>query len=70
MIARNKAFIVPVCIDVTPESGADVPESFQRVQWTRMPAGASTDAFVEHVRRLIARHRLARPRSAPFCLGS
>jgi hypothetical protein len=25
MIARNKAFIVPVCLDGTAESGADVP---------------------------------------------
>src|SRR6202007_2532270 len=37
MIARNRAFIVPVCVDATPESSADVPESFQRVQWTRVP---------------------------------
>jgi hypothetical protein len=38
MIARNKAFIIPVCLDVTPDAGADVPDSFQRVQWTRLPA--------------------------------
>ena len=39
MIARNRAFIVPVCVDETPETCADTPESFQRVQWTRLPAG-------------------------------
>jgi len=37
MIARNRAFIVPVCFDASLEAGADVPESFQRVQWTRLP---------------------------------
>jgi hypothetical protein len=28
LMARNKAFIVPVSIDGTPESSADMPESF------------------------------------------
>jgi hypothetical protein len=37
MIARNRAFIVPVCLDATPDAGADVPESFLRVQWTCLP---------------------------------
>jgi hypothetical protein len=39
MIARSRAFIVPVCLDTTTEVSADVPESFQRVQWTRLPGG-------------------------------
>ena len=54
MIARNKAFIIPVCLDQTPESGADVPESFQRVQWMRLPGGRDCAAFVERVRRLLS----------------
>jgi hypothetical protein len=54
MITRNKPFIVPVCLDRTAESGADVPESFQRVQWTRLPGGHATAAFVERVRRLLS----------------
>ena len=32
MLARDRAFIVPVCIDSTPDSGTDVPGSFTRVQ--------------------------------------
>ncbi len=40
MMARNKVFIVPVCVDATAEGTADLPESFHRVQWTRLPAGA------------------------------
>jgi TolB-like protein len=53
MIARNKAFIVPVCIDATPESGADVPESFQRVQWTRLPGGDTPPAFAARIAALL-----------------
>ena len=39
MMSRNRVFIVPVCLDATAEAGADVPESFQRVQWTHLPGG-------------------------------
>jgi hypothetical protein len=34
-MARDRAFIVPVCLDATPGAGTDVPESSHRVQWTR-----------------------------------
>ena len=54
MIARNRAFIEPVCVDATPESSADIPESFQRVQWTRLPGGETTAAFVERIKRLLS----------------
>src|SRR6202007_184760 len=54
MIARNRAFIVPVCGEATPETGADTPESFQRVQWTRLPSGEAAPPFVERVRRLLS----------------
>ena len=55
MIARNKAFVVPVCIDRTPDSGADVPESFLRVQWIRLPNGAASAAFCERITTLLER---------------
>jgi TolB-like protein/Tfp pilus assembly protein PilF len=54
MIARNRAFIVPVCLDATPDAGADVPESFQRVQWTRLPGGDTPPAFVVRVHKLLS----------------
>jgi TolB-like protein/Tfp pilus assembly protein PilF len=54
MIARNRAFIVPVCVDTTAETSSDTPESFQRVQWTRLPGGETPAAFVERVQRLLA----------------
>jgi TolB-like protein/Flp pilus assembly protein TadD len=53
MIARNKTFIVPVCVDATPDAGADVPDSFLRVQWTRLPAGATPPAFTARVATLL-----------------
>ena len=54
MIAHNRAFIVPVCVDATPETSADTPESFRRVQWTRLPGGETPPAFVERVQRLLS----------------
>jgi TolB-like protein/cytochrome c-type biogenesis protein CcmH/NrfG len=61
MIARNKAFIVPVCVDATPESAADVPESFVRVQWTRLPQGSTPPAFAERIRHLLQPELAAAP---------
>jgi adenylate cyclase len=53
-IARNRPFAIPVCLDATPNAGADVPESFQRVQWTRLPGGETPAAFVERVAQLLS----------------
>jgi len=53
LMARSKAFIVPVCIDDTSEAEAEVPESFRAVQWTRLPAGAATQTFREHIAALL-----------------
>jgi hypothetical protein len=64
VIGRNKAFIVPVCLDQTAQPGADVPESFQRIQWTRLPGGHATAAFVERVGRLLAPEPVGSPASA------
>ena len=54
MMARSRVFVVPVCLDATTEAAADVPESFRRAQWTRLPAGETPLAFVERVRRLLS----------------
>jgi TolB-like protein/Flp pilus assembly protein TadD len=54
MLARNRAFIVPVCLDATPDAGADVPESFQRVQWTRLPGGEAPPDFVRLIEQLLS----------------
>jgi hypothetical protein len=54
MIARSRVFVVPVCLDATTEVAADVPESFKRVQWTRLPGGETPAAFVERIKRLLS----------------
>ena len=53
MIARNKPFIVPVCVDATPEGIADLPDSFHRVQWTRLPDGQTPPAFCQRIASLL-----------------
>jgi TolB-like protein/Flp pilus assembly protein TadD len=53
-MTEGRAFLLPVVIDGTPDSQALVPEKFREVQWTRLPDDANTDAFVDHVRRLLS----------------
>jgi TolB-like protein/Tfp pilus assembly protein PilF len=54
MVSRNKTFIVPVCIDHTPNLEADVPDTFLKVQWTRLPAGETPASFSGRIAALIA----------------
>lgn len=54
MMARDRAFIIPVCLDAAPGAGTDVPESFHRVQWMRLPGGETSPQFVERIRRLLS----------------
>ena len=54
LMGRNRAFVVPVCTDATPEREADVPDSFLGVQWTRLPGGDTPPAFVERIKRLLS----------------
>ena len=54
MMARSRVFVVPVCLDATTQAAADTPESFKRVQWTRLPGGDTPPAFVERLRRLLS----------------
>jgi adenylate cyclase len=68
LMARNKAFIVPVSIDGTPQSSADMPESFASVQWTRLPSGATSPAFVDRVLHLLSSEQ--DPSPPRFPLGS
>jgi TolB-like protein len=63
MMARSRVFVVPVCLDATTEAAADVPESFRRAQWTRLPAGETPPAFVERLRRLLSPEAPAATRS-------
>jgi len=55
-IADELAFLLPVVIDETSERGAAVPEGFHEVQWTRLPGGAASQEFIQHVSRLLTGH--------------
>jgi tetratricopeptide (TPR) repeat protein len=52
-MAEDVAFIVPVVIDNTPDATARVPEKFREVQWTRLPGGEVSNAFVDRVKALL-----------------
>ncbi len=70
MMARGRAFIIPACIDSTPDSGTDVPESFARVQWTRLPAGETPPVFVARVSQLLSPGEPQTPAQARPATGS
>jgi len=53
-MAHKRAFLLPVVIDDTVERGASVPEKFHELQWTRLPGGETSPAFVERVQRLLS----------------
>jgi TolB-like protein/tetratricopeptide (TPR) repeat protein len=53
-MAEQKPFLVPVVIDGTGDREAFVPDAFRTVQWTRLPEGETTPAFVERIKRLLS----------------
>ena len=54
LISTDKAFLLPVVIDDTRDDEERVPERFREVQWSRLPGGVTSAAFVERVRRLLS----------------
>ena len=54
LMSDDKAFLLPVVVDATINANARVPEKFRELQWTYLPAGASSSAFAERVQRLLA----------------
>ena len=53
-MSERVAFLVPVVIDDTSDSRADVPDRFREVQWTRLPGGDTPPAFVDRIKRLLS----------------
>jgi hypothetical protein len=58
-MAEDVAFLLPVVIDSTPDATARVPDRFREVQWSRLPDGQTSPAFIERVRRLLSPEALA-----------
>ena len=63
LMAKGRAFLLPVVVDGTPDADAQVPDSFAEVQWTKLPDGVSSSAFAERVRKLS--HKEPEPGSRP-----
>jgi TolB-like protein/Tfp pilus assembly protein PilF len=55
LIAPDQAFLLPVAIDDTPQSDERIPDRFRELQWTCLPDGETSPAFVERVRGLLSR---------------
>jgi TolB-like protein/Tfp pilus assembly protein PilF len=53
-IAEDVPFLLPVVIDATKDATARVPDRFRDVQWSHLPEGGPSAAFVERVRRLLS----------------
>ena len=60
LIAADRAFLLPVVIDNTPEHDDRIPERFRDVQWTHLPGGETPPAFSDRVSRLLASAEPAR----------
>jgi TolB-like protein len=62
LMAEGMAFLSPVVVDETPETGAVVPPEFMRVQWIRLPGALPTPQFVDQVKRMLeAPHKVGAP---------
>lgn len=51
-MAGGAVFILPVCIDETPEAEARVPDSFKAVHMLRLPGGEPTPEFLRRLQEL------------------
>jgi len=56
-IAEGGVFILPVCIDETPEASALVPDKFRALHITRMPDGEPTPEFLRRLKDLFSGRR-------------
>jgi hypothetical protein len=53
-IAEGAVFILPVCIDDTPEATALVPEKFKSLHISRLPGGEPSADFIRRLRELFS----------------
>jgi TolB-like protein/Flp pilus assembly protein TadD len=54
LMAPDQAFLLPVVVDDTPQADKRIPDRFRELQWSRLPAGETTSAFIERVLRLLS----------------
>jgi TolB-like protein len=70
LMGRSRAFLVPVCVDDTPDVDADAPDSFLAAQWTRLPGGDTSSVFIERVAHLLSMDARAVPAPAHPPVGA
>ena len=56
-MADGAVFVLPVCIDDTPESAAVVPEKFKAVHFTRLPGGEPPPEFIHRLQEFLNARR-------------
>jgi TolB-like protein len=62
-MADDHAFLLPVVIDDTSQSGARVPEKFLSIQWVRVPGGHPNAALQSLCKRLVSGEPVPGPRA-------
>lgn len=53
LMSHDRTFLIPVVIDHTSEADERVPDRFREVQWTRLPGGETSPAFVARITGLL-----------------
>jgi TIR domain len=69
-MADDHAFLLPVVIDDTGQTGARVPEKFMSIQWVRVPGGQPNAALQALCRRLVTGEAAPAPRAPDAGLRS
>ena len=64
LMAGTRAFLLPVVIDATAQTGERIPDRFRELQWSRLPGGNVPPSFVERVQRLLSPEEPAAPWSS------
>jgi TolB-like protein len=70
LMSKSRSFLVPVCIDDLQGNEADVPDSFQSVQWTRLPSGSTGREFVARIAHLLNPDDTLSTRAGRFAGGA
>jgi TolB-like protein len=60
-MAPDQTFLLPVVIDTTPQADERIPDRFRELQWSRLPGGQASPAFIDHVQRLLSPERAHAP---------
>src|SRR3954471_24121446 len=53
LMAKGKAFLLPMVVDETHDADAHGPDSFLEVQWTRLSQSGTTEGFCQRVQVLL-----------------